>query len=250
MIVAALYYLMFELNHTMNTWWHHAVGDSALRHDIRSVGEGLFGGFLAQQVVWNHYRRRLAKEPGKLDRAEMALHIPNVHDSRRLSVGEVLISPVFALIYALPGFLVGYLIVKWAHSDPHSILHGLSVAVHGTANHRSLSVFDRSKTIWTQGWPQKALGLGASFFFGRRPMRGVFDDVQLWFVERRVARRKPVYWYHPATFKARYNSVASEGTNVTVHNDRVVSAMMLSLILVGGVLAAYGWYVLTYIAQP
>jgi hypothetical protein len=249
LIIVALYYLLFEINPTMTSWWHHTVSDSSLRHNIRSVGEGLLGGFLAQQVVWNHYKRKLNKKVTKLDRTEMALHIPNVHDRRRLSVGEVVGAPVFAVLYALPGFIAGYFIVMWAHSHPHPILHAFGAPVLGQAAHRTTSLWERTRTIWTQDWPQKAMGLGASFFFGRRPMRGVFDDVQLWFAERRVAAKRPVRWYHPPTFKARYNRVAADGAGVVVNHGYAVSVFMLSLIIVGGGLAVYGWYVLTYIAQ-
>jgi hypothetical protein len=54
------------------------------------------------------------------------------------------------------------------------------------------------------------MGLAASFFFGRRPLRKVFDGVQLWFAERHVASGKPVHWYHPPTFRARCNDVAAQ----------------------------------------
>ena len=158
LIIVALYYLIFEVNPTMTSWWHHTVNDSTLRHNIRSVGEGLLGGFLAQQVVWNHYKKKLNKKVTKLDRAEMAVRIPNVHDSRGLSVGEVVIAPVFAILYALPGFIAGYFIVKWAHSHPHH-LQSLNAAVHGSVTGRTISFWDRTKAIWTQGWPQKAMGL-------------------------------------------------------------------------------------------
>ncbi len=249
LIVVALYYLIFEVNPTMTSWWHRTISDSALRHNIRSVGEGLLGGFLAQQVVWNHYKKKLNRNVTKLDRAEMAVRIPNVHDRRGLSVGEVLTAPVFAILYALPGFIAGYFIVRWTHTQPHPH-HALQPfnAVHSNVTRRTISLWDRTRTIWTQGWPQKAMGLGASFFFGRRPVRGVFDDVQLWFAERRVATNRPLRWYHPPTFKARYNSLASEAAHAEV-NHGLISALMLSLVSVGVVLAAYGWYVLTYIAQ-
>lgn len=249
LIIVALYYLIFEVNPTMTSWWHHTVSDSTLRHNIRSVGEGLLGGFLAQQVVWNHYKKKLNRKVTSLDRVEMAIRIPNVHDRRGLSVGEVLTAPVFAILYALPGFIAGYFIVKWTHTHPHQhhALHPLNAAIHNSVTRRTISLWDRTKVIWTQGWPQKAMGLGASFFFGRRPVRGVFDDVQLWFAERRVATNRPLRWYHPPTFKARYNGLAGEAAHVADHG--LNAALMLSLVVLGAALAVYGWYVLTYIAQ-
>jgi len=79
-------------------------------------------------------------------------------------------------------------------------------------------------------------------------VRGVFDDVQLWFAERRVATNRPLRWYHPPTFKARYNGMTGETAHATLDHG-LISALMLSLVIVGAALAVYGWYVLTYIAQ-
>lgn len=133
LIVAGLYYLLFEVNPTMTKLWHQAVSDNGLRHDIRNVGEGFFGGLLGQQVVWNHFRRRRPKN--RLDKTEIALHIPNVKDDRRLSWGLVAV-PVLAVAYAVLGLLAALWI---SHKLQHSIDHLNSTvsALHVHVTHAS-----------------------------------------------------------------------------------------------------------------
>lgn len=245
LIVAGLYYLLFEVNPTMTRLWHQAVSNNDLRHNIRNVGEGFLGGLLAQQVVWNHFRKR--KPKSLLDKTEIALHIPNVKDDRRLSIGLVAV-PLLAVGYAVPGFLAALWI---SHRLQHSVEHLNSTvsAVHVHARHAS-SVWEKTKASFTQNWDKRLMGYGASFFFGRRPARGAFDDVQLWFAERRVALGKAVRWYHPPTFVARYNDIKSNGVAAAQkHQGRRQSGIMLGVVAVSLALAALGWYALNYLAK-
>jgi hypothetical protein len=97
------------------------------------------------------------------------------------------------------------------------------------------------------------MGLAASFFFGRRPLRRVFDGVQLWFAQRHVASGKPMRWYYPPTFRARCNDVADqvqEGLmTVTDRYARVQAALLTAALVPVVVFAGLGFYVLTFIAS-
>ncbi len=251
LIIVSLYYLAFETRYhiaghiyTLNHWWHSTVSDSTLRHDIRGVAEGLLGGFLAQQVVWNHYKKKNRKPATKLDNVEMALHIPNLHRPEKgLRVSGLVISPLLGIIYAIPGFVAGYFIVKGFHNaDTH--LHHLIAAV----SHPRGSTWTRTKTIYTSEWPQKAMGLGASFFFGRRPMKATYDNVQTYFAERRVARHKKPRFSTP-TFQARYNDLVASGQSVEAAHQGVVNVLMTGILVLGFAGVVYGWYILNYYAQ-
>src|SRR5260370_27053133 len=71
------------------------------------------------------------------------------------------------------------------------------------------------------------MGFAASFFFGRRPLRKVFDGIQLWFAERHVASGKPMRWYLPPTFRARCNYVAAQvqaGTLIATYRPGTLQA--------------------------
>jgi hypothetical protein len=98
---------------------------------------------------------------------------------------------------------------------------------------------------------QKVVGLFASFVFARRVGRGVYDDMQLFFAERRRAAGKPLVFYHRLvpTFEARYNSVSAEdAAAAVVRHDRWATWILVGSIPVGIGLAAFGYYVLAYIA--
>jgi hypothetical protein len=102
--------------------------------------------------------------------------------------------------------------------------------------------------IWTSGWDKKILGFAVSLV-ARRPMRPIFDSVQLWFAENRAGRRLRLHWYHPPTFQARYNAVVGDGAAVVPRHGRLESTLMVGMLVVGVGLAGFGAYVLTYVAN-
>lgn len=227
LIITAIYYLLFELNPTMNHAWHSAVSDSDLRHNIRGVAEGLLGGFLAQQIIWNHYKRSVLKK-----------------NYKPITVQKLLFSPIKAILYALPGFVVGYFVVKGFH-NAHEHLRTI-VALPQDMKHSSLAI--KTEAAWVQGWPQKVIGFFASFFLGRRAMRSTFDGMQRWLAEQKVIQGKKVHWYHAPTYRARYNEIHAIGVSGTAHPKAQVTGMLV-LLGIGTCLAAYGWYILAYIAN-
>ena len=99
---------------------------------------------------------------------------------------------------------------------------------------------------------QKVVGLFASFVFARRIGRGVYDDVQLFFAERRQAAGKPLAVYHRLvpTFVARYNGMSPPAAPVERRATPWPAGgwILLGSIPLGLGLAAFGYYVLAYIA--
>jgi hypothetical protein len=258
LIVVALYYLAFQLIPGVKYDWDHALtGQFHLwglhlhvavlskahwtqwRHLIRNVGEGLLGGVLAQAIIWNHYKRP-PKPRNRFDDFEIALHIPNLKDGRRTSAWQMLALPLLVLIYAIPGFAIGAGVAQL-------IQHGLAhVHVHQISSDAVV------QSLWTGRVSQKVVGLFASFVFARRVGRGVYDDVQLFFAERRRALEKPLRAYHRLvpTFAARYNGLTSQeaAADAVQARDRWATWLIVGSIPVGLGLAAFGYYVLAYIA--
>jgi hypothetical protein len=258
LIVVALYYFAFELIPGVKYDWDHALTGqlhfwglhvhlallskahwTQWRHLIRNVGEGLLGGVLAQAIVWNHYKRK-PRPRNRVDELEIALHIPNLKDGRRTSGFQMTVLPLLVLIYAIPGFAIG---AGVAHLIQNGIAH---VHVHQLSSDAVI------RSLWTGKVSQKVVGLFASFVFARRVGRGVYDDVQLFFAERRHALRKPLRAYHRLvpTFVARYNGVTSQeaAADAVQARDRWVTWLMVGSIPIGLALAAFGYYVLAYIA--
>jgi hypothetical protein len=258
LIVVALYYLAFQLIPGVKYDWDHALTGglhfwglkahltllskahwTQWRHLIRNVGEGLLGGVLAQAIVWNHFKIK-PRPRGRIDKVEIALHLPNLKDERRLSGGQLLALPFLVLIFAIPGFAIG---AGVAHLIQHGIAH---VHIHQVSSNSVI------RSLWTGKVSQKVVGLFASFVFARRVGRGVYDDLQLFFAERRHALGKPLVFYHRLvpTFEARYNSVTSPdaaGDSISRRN-RWVTWLLAGSVPLGIALAGFGYYVLAYIA--
>jgi hypothetical protein len=258
LIVVALYYLAFQTIPGVKYDWDHALTGglhfwglhvhlallstahwAQWRHLIRDVGEGLLGGVLGQAIIWNHYKVK-PKPRNRIDRLEIALHIPNLKDDRRTSGWQMLALPLLVLVYAIPGFAIGALV---AHLIQHGIAHVHLSQV--SSNHVI-------QTLWTGHLSQKIVGLFASFVFARRVGRGVYDDVQLMFAERRRAVGKPLAFYHKLvpTFAARYNGISSQeaaAQAVGMHN-RWATWILIAAVPIGIGLAGFGYYVLAYIA--
>jgi hypothetical protein len=258
LIVVALYYLAFQTIPGVKYDWDHALTGGlhfwglhvhlALlsnahwrewRHLVRNVGEGLLGGVLGQAIIWNHYRAK-PRPRNWVDRVEIALHIPNLKDERRTSGLQMLALPLLVLVYAIPGFAIG---VGVSHLVQHGIAH-LHVS--------QVSSDPVVQSLWTSNVSQKVVGLFASIVFARRVGRGIYDDVQLLFAERRRAVGKPLAAYHRLvpTFAARYNGISSQdaAADAVDGHDRWATWILIGATPVGIGLAAFGYYVLAYIA--
>ncbi len=249
--ITGLYYAVFEWNAHMTAWWHSVIPDASLRHAVRDVAEGFYGGAIAQQLVWNAFRkhrvRYMARPMNRLDRTEDLLRIPNLRSKRDLSAWQIPYALLlWAPLYGSAGFAAAYVLDAAIRRDV-AILRNTVAALGPHA-----SLWQRTRTIDTSNWDKKVMGLAASFFFGRRPLRKVFDGVQLWFAERHVASGKPVRWYHPPTFRARCNDVAAQveaGLTIAAGRHGTLQAVLLVAALVPAVVfAGLGYYVLTFIA--
>lgn len=259
LIVVALYYLAFQMSPGVKYDWDHALTGglhfwnlhvhlrlfsaahwAQWRHLIRNVGEGLLGGVLGQAIIWNHYKVK-PRPPSRIDRLEIRLHIPNLRDNRPTSAWQLLLLPLLVLVYAVPGFAIG---AGVSHLVQHGLVH---LHLHQVS---SVSVI---RSLWTANLPEKVIGLFASFVFARRVGRGVYDDAQLFFAERRHAAGKPLAAYHRLvpTFEARFNGLPAADPALGAagsRHGRLASWLLVGSIPVGIALAGFGYYVLAYIA--
>jgi len=243
LIVVGLYYLLFETWRPITDLWHHAVPANSTRHLLRNVYEGVLGGTLAQFVVFNHYAKRRTKLSG-LDRLEVRLRLPNLKDDRELSGWQLALSPLMVLVYAIPGFLVGAGVV-WLIKHGVTTAHNYAVLVGGP--NAGQSAWQHFQTLWASNRDQKVIGLFASVFMGRRPVRAVAEDLQGYFVARRVASGKPARRYHPPNFQARMNAASVQGATGRIDRTSAWVPYLLSMaIVVGLLLAGFGAWVLAY----
>jgi hypothetical protein len=244
LIVVALYYDIFETIPAVTRWWHHAIPDPTLRHAVRDVSEGLLGGLGGVFAVRNRYRP--LKPRNVLDTIEIDyLHIPNVKDDRRSSLWWLLALPVLVLIYAQIGFWIAFGIMQAGQGLFH---HVHFLASPRISAHPSLSA--RLTAVIAQQWPQKLMGYAAAFFFGRRPAKAIFDDLQLWQCEQQVLRgRTAPPWYYPPTWRATFNDVLSTGAPTRERHGRAPSWALRTAGLVSGGLIAQGAAILLIVAN-
>ena len=220
LIVAALYFLITQTNHGVKHWWDTTVTPSSLRHDIRDVGEGVLAACFAQAIVWNPFTRSHQRAGETFRRWRRRYHVP-----------VVVSAIVAATLIGAAAFAIGELILHLA-------------SVHA-ANHKvSGSIWNRTVTVWNSNWDKKALGF-VSALVARRPLHVLFDETQTYFAIRRAESGKPLRWYHPPVFQARYNYL--QQNDHAVRSYPVLLKPVMSLLLIAGVgLAGYGYYILTY----
>jgi len=247
LLITGLYYLLFQVNPSAATWWHSVIPDTALRHTIRDAAEGFYGGAVAQQLVWNPFTRRrtryLARPANRLDRLEQRLRIPSLRSGKDLSFWQIPCSlAIWAPVYGSAGFTVAYLLDSVIRHDIAIVQH----AVIALSPHASM--WQRTASMDTANWHMKVAGVAASFCFGRRPLRKVFDQIQLRFAERHVTRHRPDRWYHPPTFRARCAQLSAQvpaGQAISPRPHRRLQASLAVIILIPVVaLIALGYYAL------
>jgi hypothetical protein len=220
LIVAAIYYLTTQTDHGVKHWWDTSVTPGTLRHDIRDVGEGVLASCLAQAIVWNPFTRSHQKA-GRIFR--------QWKDKYHLPVGVMALAS--AALIGTAAFAIG-----------DGILHLLSV--HASDKSPIGSLWNRTATLWNSDWDKKALGF-VSAFAARRPLHVVFDEAQAFFAGRRAAAGRPLRWYHPPVYQARYNYLL-ENQHLVRRYPLLLEGAMRLLLIIGIGLGGFGFYVLTY----
>lgn len=235
-IIVAIYFLLLGWKHTpLHQTWNTLVATD-WRHSIRGVGEGLLGGTLGQILAFDRYKKKV--KPVKwYDRVEWKLGVPNRKNPKPLTGWQRKFWWVYVILYAIPGFIVGFYFMKLVHAS----VFAASKVVGG-------SYWNRVETIWTSDKLLVVIGLFASLFMGRRPVTKVADDFQSRRAERRIAQAKEIKWYHTAAFEARWNELMHKGVRSRSQARRRESFYLGLVIVIGLVLGGFGYYVLTEIA--
>jgi hypothetical protein len=259
--VVALYYLLFEVYHPFTLAWHHVVADSYWRHLIRNVGEYFLGTLLAMLILWNPfrwqrrmYRRKLRwsgrphlyweeRAPSRLDRFELRLRIPNLHQKEHSTAWQFVLALPVAIIYAIPGFLLGAGLVWVLHKGLHAGRLYPILSAHPSFVAR----------LYTEQTDQHVVGILAGLIMGRRPMRKVFQDIQHFFAERRVARGSYGRWWDPLAYRVLVEYIADTQGQDAALRGQAARGLWVRSVLVGGSLllfglAGFGVYVLRDIA--
>jgi len=221
LVIVGLYYLLFEVNPHMNNWWHTTVSNGDLRHAIRNVAEGVLGALLAKAIMWNHFSKKGLKSGRVYDWLKAHTHLPE--------------APTAILSFVLVAggiFAAGWALLGAFH------LHVTEAAVSG-------GVWAHVQTIWTRASDQKLLAFVAAFV-GARALHNLFDDIQGYLAGRRAATKGSTPRLYPANYRNRVRYFV-DNPDTRVYGKWAVRVIKVG-IPVGIGLAAFGYYVLAYIA--
>ena len=216
-------------------WW------TAVRHNIRNVYEGLLGGLLGMVVG---IRWKPAKPAAKFDNLLVKLHFPSRHQQRRTTPLQVILSPLTVSLAGLPGFAVALAAVlggSWIFHHFHLVVHPPAVTLpHVALLHTYLATWQ---------WQYQLVGLAAGLFYGRKAFFKIAEDIQLFFIERRIATNRRPGRIYPWNYRVRYDQVMAETGGTVPRHGRWVSVFMPVVVLIGVLLTADGIYVRFWVAK-
>lgn len=216
-------------------WW------TAVRHAIRNVYEGLLGGLLGMMVG---IRWKPPKPATRFDNLLVKLHFPSRHQQRRTSPLQVILSPLTVSLAGLPGFVVALSAVlggSWLSHHFHVVVHLTAV----TMPHQA--VLQSYLATWQ--WQYQLVGLAAGLFYGRKAFFKIAEDIQLFFIERRITAGRRPGWIYPWNYRVRYDQVLAETGGAVPRHGRWVSVFMPVVLLIGFLLTVNGVYVRFWIAK-
>ncbi len=223
LIVAAIYYGVFETTYTMHHWWHQVVSDSATRHNIRDVGEGVLGALMAKAVLWNHFTKSHLKCGRIFDEWHDKYHIP------RFLAALLSAAVVFAVTFGALSLII----------DHAFTLHVSNAPPTG-------SWWSRTESLWKSDWNRKALAFVCAFV-SSRPLHNTFDDIQGYFAGRRVDLGKTPRIWEPVTFKNRFRYLTDHPHQIRHYAKGINVLVMIGVVAAFG-LAVWGYWILTYVA--
>lgn len=219
-----------------------------LRHLIRAVYEGIFGILLFRQIGYNVLRARArAREPSALDRFVIRFmpFVANKHQGHQITPLQYLALPLVITVASIPGVAIGYGVVQLLHHVAHATWLSPRLAAHPSF----------AAKFYADNYDAVIVGIFAGLTgLVRYVTNPILHSNTMYFARRRVARGKRGAWWHPPAYRLLVDDLAR-------HEDgqqRAQAALdarsnAATVFLVGGwvvifALAAYGYYVIQYIA--
>lgn len=267
LMAAAIYYLVFQVYTPVTDAWHSAVPSDYWRHLVRDAMEGFFGGLFGFFVGWNYYKPRKA-QPNWVDRILIKRGFATMYDTDPLSGKQLTKAYLWFIPAGIPGALIGTGLVALFHYKvvtAQTLMDTVSFSLPSNT-----SVPGAMVAFALTGLPVKLVGFLAANFYGRKVMRGVFDDLQVWLVElligfgkigenitdnetvknfRKISDKAFIRLILPPAFQARYTAIAADST---LGNQKPSLKMKFALYALGGLyvfLIGFGAYVIFWVAR-
>jgi hypothetical protein len=235
-----------DLSHGGVVQWLSTRHWDDVRHVVRPFIEGLMALLLYQQIGFDSLKYEAKTErskPGPIDRFLMRVPlIPSRYKpvTTAQEVALPFIVLVVGTVIAIPMFL-------WVLPLVHGLLHAGWLAPHLSA-HPSLA-----EKLYTDGYDAFIIGIVAGFAV-KRITKPVLNANMLFFCRRWIAKgRKPHWWMPPGmretirVLDLREDSVEHNKEQLAL-KGRWFGPLVISSTIVILLLAAYGFYILEYIA--
>ncbi len=220
-----------------------------LRHLIRAVYEGIFGILLFRQIGYNVLKVRAKDKatPSGLDRFFLRFmpFVANKHQGHPITPLQYVALPFVVTIASAPGVAIGYGIL---YALVH-VAHATWLSPHLQA-HPSLTA-----KFYSENYGAVLVGVFAGL---TRLVRYVTNPVlrsnTVYFARRRVARNKKGAWWHPPAYRlflddlARNADAQERAQAALAARSNVATAFLIGGWIVIFGLAAYGYYVIRYVA--
>lgn len=267
LFAAAAYYLIFQVWPPATHAWHSAVPSDYWRHMVRDAGEGFFGGLGGFFMGWNYFKSRKAN-PDWVDKILIKRGFATMYDTDPLSGKQLFKAVVWFLPAGIPGGLAICGLVALFHYKV--VTAQALVDMVGISLPSNSSVPGAMVAFALTGLPVKFVGLGAANFFGRRVMRGVFDDLQVWLVRltisvsklgdnitenktakniRHISDKAIIRLLTPPGFQARYTAIVESNSE---DNNPPSALVKFTLITLGAFyvgMVGFGAYVIFWVAR-
>lgn len=225
---AGTYYVGLETIPAVKHWFDSTFPVPWVRHLIlRDEAEKSEALISVQVVVYYFASKWPRKAPGWWDRAEGWLGVANERLPRQ-GAHALVLAPLWALVYVLPGEGVGALVLRLTHQNAAE----------------------------PKPWQVAVIGLLGSFFMGRRLAKGFAYRLQEVMIRNRLEQGKdgPAWWMH-WPIQRRFEWEVEQGgitPRPTAHPGwrRARQAVLATVILLGGAALTYiGWWVMKF-QQP
>ncbi len=219
-----------------------------VRHLTRAVFEGIFGILLFRQIGYNVLRARAReRKPSALDRFMIRFvpFVANRHQGRQVTPLQYLALPIVITVAAIPGVAVGYGIVQLLHHFAHATWPASLVHAHSSF----------AAKFYADDYDAVIVGIFAGLTgLVSYVVNPVLHSNTVYFARRRVARGKQGAWWHPPAYRllvddlARYEGAQERARAALDERSSVATAFLIGSWIVIFGLAAYGYYVIQYIA--
>jgi hypothetical protein len=219
-----------------------------LRHLVRAVYEGIFGILLFRQIGYNVLATR-AKDhgPKALDRFVIRFmpFVANKHQGHQITPLQYMSLPLVITVASLPGLAIGYGIVQLLHHVAHAGWLSPHVGAHASF----------AAKFYADDFDAVIVGIFAGLTgLVRYVINPVLHSNTMYFARRRVARGRTGAWWHPPAYRllvddlGRFQDAQETAQAALDARSNLATAFLLGGWVVVAGLAAYGYYVIQYIA--